>query len=149
MKAQLRERSDAIFHHHVAAQNHHHYHNHWMLLYLSLQRQIHFFAFLNHHIFRLPELVSVGWFAPQGLTCAGSRAEHPAVADSIQFCCQLKGHNRAESLTNVLLVGCAHNPTGVDPTKEQWSKIADLIVEKNHLPFFDVAYQVCLVSSNP
>lgn len=41
-----------------------------------------------------------------------------------------------------LPAGCAHNPTGVDPTPEQWEKIADVIVKKNHLPFFDVAYQV-------
>jgi aspartate aminotransferase, chloroplastic len=37
--------------------------------------------------------------------------------------------------------GCAHNPTGVDPTKEQWEEIADLCIEKQHIPFFDVAYQ--------
>ncbi|CAG7884767.1 unnamed protein product, partial [Brassica rapa] len=40
--------------------------------------------------------------------------------------------------------GCAHNPTGTDPTPEQWAKIADVfsfIQEKNHIPFFDVAYQ--------
>ncbi|KAI0511290.1 hypothetical protein KFK09_011915 [Dendrobium nobile] len=41
----------------------------------------------------------------------------------------------------ILLHGCAHNPTGIDPTPEQWAKIADLIEEKNHIPFFDVAYQ--------
>uniref|UniRef100_A0A5B7A105 Aspartate aminotransferase n=1 Tax=Davidia involucrata TaxID=16924 RepID=A0A5B7A105_DAVIN len=41
----------------------------------------------------------------------------------------------------VLLHGCAHNPTGIDPTPEQWEKIADAIQEKNHIPFFDVAYQ--------
>ncbi|MQM06279.1 hypothetical protein Taro_039100 [Colocasia esculenta] len=41
----------------------------------------------------------------------------------------------------VLLHGCAHNPTGIDPTPEQWEKIADVIQEKNHIPFFDVAYQ--------
>eukprot|EP00258_Populus_trichocarpa_P006171 XP_002309659.3 aspartate aminotransferase, chloroplastic isoform X1 [Populus trichocarpa] len=41
----------------------------------------------------------------------------------------------------VLLHGCAHNPTGIDPTPEQWEKIADVIQEKNHVPFFDVAYQ--------
>lgn len=41
----------------------------------------------------------------------------------------------------VLLHGCAHNPTGIDPTMEQWEKIADVIQEKNHIPFFDVAYQ--------
>jgi aspartate aminotransferase, chloroplastic len=37
--------------------------------------------------------------------------------------------------------GCAHNPTGIDPTKEQWGEIADLCIEKQHIPFFDVAYQ--------
>jgi aspartate/tyrosine/aromatic aminotransferase len=42
----------------------------------------------------------------------------------------------------VLLHGCAHNPTGIDPTPEQWEKIADVIQEKKHMPFFDVAYQV-------
>ncbi|KAL2237372.1 UNVERIFIED_CONTAM: Aspartate aminotransferase, chloroplastic [Sesamum indicum] len=41
----------------------------------------------------------------------------------------------------VLLHGCAHNPTGIDPTPEQWESIADVIQEKNHIPFFDVAYQ--------
>lgn len=41
----------------------------------------------------------------------------------------------------IILHGCAHNPTGVDPTKEQWAQIADLIKRKRHLPFFDVAYQ--------
>ncbi|MDA9097775.1 aspartate aminotransferase [bacterium] len=41
----------------------------------------------------------------------------------------------------VILHGCAHNPTGVDPTMDQWKEIAD-VVEKNKLiPFFDVAYQ--------
>lgn len=42
----------------------------------------------------------------------------------------------------MLLHGCAHNPTGIDPTPEQWEKIADVIQEKKHIPFFDVAYQV-------
>ena len=27
----------------------------------------------------------------------------------------------------IILHACAHNPTGVDPTKEQWKQIADLI----------------------
>lgn len=41
----------------------------------------------------------------------------------------------------VLLHACAHNPTGVDPTVEQWGGIADVVVEKKHFPFFDMAYQ--------
>lgn len=42
----------------------------------------------------------------------------------------------------VLLHACAHNPTGVDPTIEQWENIRQLIRSKGLLPFFDSAYQV-------
>ncbi|TDZ54899.1 Aspartate aminotransferase [Colletotrichum trifolii] len=41
----------------------------------------------------------------------------------------------------ILLHACAHNPTGVDPTQEQWKEIAALLRKKNHFPFFDCAYQ--------
>eukprot|EP00879_Flechtneria_rotunda_P027702 GHRR01029689.1.p1 GENE.GHRR01029689.1~~GHRR01029689.1.p1 ORF type:complete len:346 (+),score=121.14 GHRR01029689.1:119-1156(+) len=41
----------------------------------------------------------------------------------------------------VVLHGCAHNPTGIDPTPEQWQQLADLCKQKGHFPFFDVAYQ--------
>ncbi|EOY30757.1 Aspartate aminotransferase, cytoplasmic [Theobroma cacao] len=41
----------------------------------------------------------------------------------------------------VLLHACAHNPTGVDPTVEQWEQIRQLIRSKGSLPFFDSAYQ--------
>lgn len=41
----------------------------------------------------------------------------------------------------VLLHVCAHNPTGVDPTQDQWAEIADLLAKKRHFPFFDCAYQ--------
>ena len=30
---------------------------------------------------------------------------------------------------------------GVDPSKEQWEKIANLMIEKKLFPFFDTAYQ--------
>lgn len=41
----------------------------------------------------------------------------------------------------VLLHACAHNPTGIDPTQEQWKEIAKIVKEKNLIPFFDMAYQ--------
>ncbi|CAH7686156.1 pyridoxal phosphate-dependent transferase [Phakopsora pachyrhizi] len=41
----------------------------------------------------------------------------------------------------VLLHSCAHNPTGVDPTQGQWKEIAEVIKEKKHFTFFDMAYQ--------
>ena len=41
----------------------------------------------------------------------------------------------------ILLHACAHNPTGVDPTQEQWREIASVLRRKSHFPFFDCAYQ--------
>ncbi|KAL7007640.1 aspartate transaminase aat1 [Cystobasidiomycetes sp. EMM_F5] len=41
----------------------------------------------------------------------------------------------------ILLHACAHNPTGVDPTKEQWKEIAAAVKERNHFVYFDMAYQ--------
>ncbi|MDF2154320.1 amino acid aminotransferase [Vibrio sp. CAU 1672] len=41
----------------------------------------------------------------------------------------------------VLLHGCCHNPTGIDPTAEEWEVLAKLVAEKKLLPLFDFAYQ--------
>jgi aspartate/tyrosine/aromatic aminotransferase len=41
----------------------------------------------------------------------------------------------------VLLHACCHNPTGIDPTPEQWTKIAEVIAERGLLPLVDFAYQ--------
>jgi len=47
----------------------------------------------------------------------------------------------APSGSVILLHPCAHNPTGVDPTKEQWQQIAKVMKEKDLFPFLDCAYQ--------
>ncbi|RSH78378.1 aspartate transaminase aat1 [Apiotrichum porosum] len=41
----------------------------------------------------------------------------------------------------VLLHACAHNPTGVDPTVEQWKELSKVVKAKKHFAFFDMAYQ--------
>ncbi|MBH9738759.1 amino acid aminotransferase [Vibrio navarrensis] len=41
----------------------------------------------------------------------------------------------------VLLHGCCHNPTGIDPTEQEWEVLAKLVAEKGLLPMFDFAYQ--------
>lgn len=40
-----------------------------------------------------------------------------------------------------LLHACAHNPTGVDPTREQWTQISSAILAKGHHVLMDCAYQ--------
>lgn len=41
----------------------------------------------------------------------------------------------------VLLHACAHNPTGMDPSMEQWEAISSVVKERKLFPFFDCAYQ--------
>lgn len=41
----------------------------------------------------------------------------------------------------LLLHGCCHNPTGVDPTVDEWSAIADVVAKRGLLPLVDFAYQ--------
>ena len=40
-----------------------------------------------------------------------------------------------------LLHACAHNPTGIDPSIDQWKEISHAMKEKKHRAFFDCAYQ--------
>jgi len=41
----------------------------------------------------------------------------------------------------ILLHACAHNPTGVDPSPEQWREMSAVIKARKLLPYFDMAYQ--------
>ncbi|KTW26537.1 uncharacterized protein T551_03454 [Pneumocystis jirovecii RU7] len=41
----------------------------------------------------------------------------------------------------ILFHTSAHNPTGVDPTQDQWHLFSDVIKSRNHFVFFDMAYQ--------
>lgn len=43
--------------------------------------------------------------------------------------------------TIVVLHACCHNPTGVDPSLEQWTQIAQTIQDRQLVPFLDIAYQ--------
>lgn len=49
--------------------------------------------------------------------------------------------DRIEPGDVVLLHGCCHNPTGIDPTPEQWREIAEHLAAKGALPLMDFAYQ--------
>ncbi len=52
--------------------------------------------------------------------------------------------NTLNSIPNgdlVLLHGCCHNPTGMDLTRDQWQSVADVVVERDLIPYIDIAYQ--------
>ena len=41
----------------------------------------------------------------------------------------------------IVLHACCHNPTGVDLNPEQWSAVLEVLRERQHIPFLDIAYQ--------
>jgi aspartate aminotransferase len=59
----------------------------------------------------------------------------------LDFAGMKKAISDAPDHSIILLHACAHNPTGVDPTQEQWKELAVLLKQKSHFPFFDCAYQ--------
>ncbi|XP_054788259.1 aspartate aminotransferase 1 isoform X2 [Prosopis cineraria] len=79
-------------------------------------------------------------FTLAGLSVKTYRYYAPATR-GLDFQGLLEDLGSAPSGSVVLLHACAHNPTGVDPTPEQWEQIRQLIRSKALLPFFDSAYQ--------
>jgi aspartate/tyrosine/aromatic aminotransferase len=41
----------------------------------------------------------------------------------------------------VLFHACCHNPSGLDPSTDDWRTITDIVVERELVPFIDIAYQ--------
>ena len=66
---------------------------------------------------------------------------YDAATHSIRLEEMLAALRRAEKGDLVLLHACCHNPSGIDPTEEQWRAISDVIVERELVPFIDMAYQ--------
>jgi aspartate aminotransferase len=67
---------------------------------------------------------------------------YDAARNALDFTTMITVLERESQPRDVLVLhACAHNPTGVDPTQEQWMAIADLCQRKELFPFFDNAYQ--------
>jgi aspartate/tyrosine/aromatic aminotransferase len=75
-----------------------------------------------------------------GVPFKSYRYWHPA-SRSLDFAGMCDDVRNAPNGSVILLHATAHNPTGVDPTNEQWHQLAQLCKEKGHLPLFDSAYQ--------
>lgn len=79
-------------------------------------------------------------FTLAGLSVKTYRYYNPETR-GLDFEGMLEDLGSAPSGAIVLLHACAHNPTGVDPTIEQWEQIRQMMRSKSLLPFFDSAYQ--------
>jgi aspartate/tyrosine/aromatic aminotransferase len=68
--------------------------------------------------------------------------QREVLAQGLDFQGMLEDLSKAQKGSIVLLHACAHNPTGVDPTQEQWQEILQVCQRQQLLCFFDSAYQV-------
>lgn len=68
-------------------------------------------------------------------------AYYDAENHTLDFDGMLAALQEAKAGDVVLFHGCCHNPTGIDPTAEQWNQLAQLSQAKGWLPLFDFAYQ--------
>jgi aspartate aminotransferase len=68
-------------------------------------------------------------------------AYYDAKTKGLNLDAMLADLSNAQPGSIILLHTCAHNPTGVDPTPEQWAKIATVMKQNDLFPFFDTAYQ--------
>nr|WP_309303992.1 amino acid aminotransferase [Vibrio metoecus] len=84
----------------------------------------------NHH----------GVFNAAGLETT-QYAYYDAEAKDKNFAAMLADLEQAAKGDVVLLHGCCHNPTGIDPTEQEWEVLAKLVADKGLLPLFDFAYQ--------
>lgn len=78
-------------------------------------------------------------------TAAGLEVKTYPYYDAANKCLDFEGMTAALKAVPagdvVLLHGCCHNPSGMDPDGEQWAALAKLTAEQGILPLFDFAYQ--------
>lgn len=79
-------------------------------------------------------------FQSQGIQTA-TYAYWDAKTKSLDLQGYLQSVKNAPNGSIFVLHACAHNPTGLDPNREQWNQILDEIVAKDHIVLFDSAYQ--------
>jgi aromatic-amino-acid transaminase len=81
-----------------------------------------------------------GIFQAAGLEIS-SYAYYDAQAHDMDFDAMMADLSQASAGDVVLFHGCCHNPTGIDPDREQWARLAELCSTRGLLPLFDFAYQ--------
>ena len=64
-----------------------------------------------------------------------------AATHGLDFAGMLADLDQLKPGTVVLLHACCHNPTGVDPTREQWQRIVQVFARRPLIAFLDFAYQ--------
>ena len=66
---------------------------------------------------------------------------YDAATGGLRFDAMLDALKQLPARSIVLLHACCHNPTGVDLTREQWSALTPIFLQRGLIAFIDLAYQ--------
>ena len=93
-------------------------------------------------------------FKTAGFTSVNDYTYYDKVNNRVNIDQLIADLSAAPAKSVVILHGCAHNPTGMDPTHDEWKRIAEvvkvlflkvvvtsIIQSRNLFTFFDIAYQ--------
>ncbi|KAF9890613.1 hypothetical protein FE257_005744 [Aspergillus nanangensis] len=83
----------------------------------------------NHHLI----------FSTLGYQCHEFQYYDPSTR-ALDFSSYLFMLNSVDPGSIVILHACAHNPTGLDPTPQQWKEIGGIMKRRQLFPLFDAAY---------
>ncbi|KAL3490553.1 pyridoxal phosphate-dependent transferase [Aspergillus germanicus] len=83
----------------------------------------------NHHLL----------FSSLGFECRTFQY-YDASTKTLDITSYLSTLRSAEPGSVIILHACAHNPTGLDPSIEQWKEIGSIVKERKLFPLFDAAY---------
>jgi aspartate/tyrosine/aromatic aminotransferase len=81
-----------------------------------------------------------GIFTAAGLECRTYAYRDPKT-NGLDFNAMIGSLKQIPAGDVVLLHGCCHNPTGIDPTPAEWAQIGDVLKERKVTPLLDFAYQ--------
>ncbi len=79
-------------------------------------------------------------FAAAGIIVV-PHAAFDMIGQTLDLAAMLSAIGQAEAGDAILLHGCCHNPTGIDPDADQWHAIAAAVADSRIVPFVDLAYQ--------
>jgi aromatic-amino-acid transaminase len=68
-------------------------------------------------------------------------AYYDSTIQGLNFQAMLDSLGKVPHGSIVVLHACCHNPTGADPTADEWTRIIDMVRTRGLVPFLDIAYQ--------
>jgi aromatic-amino-acid transaminase len=68
-------------------------------------------------------------------------AYYDAATQGLDFAGMIASLEKIPAGGIVVLHACCHNPTGADPTADQWTRIIEVVRARGLVPFLDIAYQ--------